>query len=275
MKNRLIGVGLVLLSLTVFSLFFKLTYLHAEPSADVQKQAGPSTVAAIDPEADELLRAMSATLEAAKTFSVKTHVNFDDVLKSGQKIQYGGDIEIKLKRPNKIVGYFDGDLVERSVWLDNGTLTILNMDKDFYGELKVPPTIDETVDFMLDNYDFTLPLADIVYSSPYKSVSADIQTGVVVGVGRVEGKDCVHLAFTQEFIDWQIWIDESNRHLPCKLVINYKTQEGEPQYSAEFSDWKLDQKMSDKEFKPNIPKEALKIEFIKMDSAGESENDKK
>jgi len=223
-------------------------------------------------EADEMLKAMSATLESAKSFSFKTHVNFDDVLQSGQKLQYGGNAHIKVKKPDKIVAHFDGDIVERAIWLNNGALTLLNKDSSFYGQLTVPPTIDETVDFILDNYDFTLPLADLVYSNPYDSFSANIQTGFVVGDGKVEGKDCVHLAFEQEHIDWQIWINESDRHLPCKLVINYKSIEGHPQYSAEFSDWKLNGNIKNSEFKPQIPEDALKIKFIKMERV---EEDKK
>ena len=245
---------------------------YAETDAAKEKIPEPAPDKTIDFEADELLKAMSATLESAKTFSFKTHINFDYILDSGQKIQHGGNVEIKLTRPDKITAHFDGDLVERMLWLDNDTLTVLNKGNNFYGQLSVPPTIDETVDFILDNYDFTLPLADIAYSSPYESFSGNIQTGVVVGDGKVEGKECVHLAFQQEHIDWQIWINESDRHLPCKLVINYKSIEGQPQYSAEFSDWKLNSRIKDSEFKPQIPEDALKIEFIKLERV---EGDKK
>jgi hypothetical protein len=252
------------LSLMIFAVILHSPSSHAETNAAKEKSAESASDKTIDFEADELLKAMSATLESAKSFSFKAHVNFDDVLESGQKIQYGGDIKIKVKRPNKIVASFDGDLVERNLWLDNDTLTILNKDNNFYGQLAVPSTIDETVDFILDNYDFTIPLADLVYSNPYESISENIQTGVVVGDGKVEGNDCVHLAFEQEYIDWQIWINESDRHLPCKLVINYKSIEGGPQYNAEFSDWKLNDKIEDSVFKALIPEEALKIEFIKM-----------
>ena len=53
------------------------------------------------------------------------------------------------------------------------------------------------------------------------------------------GKRCHHLAFAQEHVDWQVWIEDGAQPLVRKFVITYKDEPGAPQYTAIFFDWKL------------------------------------
>lgn len=64
----------------------------------------------VDPVADKLLKEMSGTLASAKDFSFRADIDFDQLLSSGQQIQYGGVADITVERPNKVYASFDGDL---------------------------------------------------------------------------------------------------------------------------------------------------------------------
>jgi hypothetical protein len=38
-------------------------------------------------------------------------------------------------------------------------------------------------------------------------------------------------------VDWQIWVQDGDKPVPCKLVITSKKMKGEPQFEARFSKW--------------------------------------
>ena len=51
----------------------------------------------------------------------------------------------------------------------------------------------------------------------------------------MNGRSCRTLAFVEKDIDWQIWIENGPQLTPCKLVITYKTQPAQPQFTAVFT----------------------------------------
>jgi len=148
------------------------------------------------------------------------------------------------------------------VWYSGKKLTLYNESTKFYGQLVTPDSIDATMDFLMNNYDFSLPLADILNADPYSSFMETTVGGFVVGDSIVRGVECSHLAFRGKYVDWQIWISNEDPALPYKLVINYKEIEGVPQYQAIFSNWNLSPGLSASVFKPVLPKDAVKIDFI-------------
>ena len=235
---------------------------YAQDEADTKTQDASNT--AMDPEASEILKEMSDTLSAAKEFTFDAEITNDRVLDSGQPIQVGGTMIAAVKRPNNVYAKYSGDFNTREVWYSGEKLTLFIPDKNFYGVLKTPDTIDATMDFLMDNYDFSLPLADIISADPYKSVMETTTGGFIVGNSMVGGKECTHLAFTAQYVDWQIWISNDDPALPCKIVINYKQIEGVPQYQATFSNWNLNPDLSKSTFEPKLPEDAVKIDFINL-----------
>lgn len=252
----------------VFALFIISGTTVPGPSASAAETPAPTQPAeekpVIDPEADKLLKAMSAVLARAKAFTVSADVNFDRLMPSGLLIKYSGTVDLTVQRPGKVFASFDGDLQSRNIWYTGGDITVLDTDNGFYGSLETPGTIDETMDFLIQDYGMTIPLADILSADPYNAFISNALAGVTVGESTINNKSCTHLAFVQKYIDWQIWVSDGADKLPCKLVINYKTVPGSPQYSAEFSHWSIDPSIDPSVFKPEIPAEAVKIDFLKM-----------
>ena len=109
-----------------------------------------------------------------------------------------------------------------------------------------------------------LPLADLLYSDPYAVLMAGVTYGRYLGLHQAAGVDCHHLAFSQETIEWQIWIDAGDKPLPRKLVISYVQEPGEPQYTAVIRRWSLDPKLPDGLFTFEAPEGAQKIDAKAM-----------
>jgi len=78
---------------------------------------------------------------------------------------------------------------------------------------------------------------------------------------------CHHLAFRQEGIDWQIWIEDSDQALPRKLVITLKEQPGHPQYLALIDKWNLTPDAPDSAFEFTPPAGAKRIDLTPLSSS--------
>ena len=71
------------------------------------------------------------------------------------------------------------------------------------------------MDEALDRTGMVIPLADFLYSDVYDRLMGSVQRGVYLGVHDVDGIPCHHLAFEQETIDWQLWIDAARSRCPA------------------------------------------------------------
>jgi hypothetical protein len=117
------------------------------------------------------------------------------------------------------------------------------------------------LDKLIKQLNFTPPLADFLYSDPYKNLRGTIQYGFVTGETQINGRSCRGLAFVEKHIDWQIWIDTGPQLVPCKLVITYKNNTSLPQFSAVFSDWDFSPRIASSVFTPDVPPGTQKISF--------------
>ena len=55
---------------------------------------------------------------------------------------------------------------------------------------------------------------------------------MVIRPERIDKRTCMHYAFRQEKVDWQVWVEEGAQPLPCKLVITSRDDPSMPQYTA-------------------------------------------
>ena len=217
---------------------------------------------AIDAEADRILRAMGEYLKSADEFSFHADITYDAVLSTGEKVQYGGASEVSVRRPNRLYVTFEGDERRRQVFYDGHTITLFNVLKNLYAVTKVPGKMDAALDLVFEKYGLTVPVADFVYADPYAVLTKDVEYASVIGVHGCGEKRCHQLLFTQDFIDWQIWIETGPRPVPRKLVITYKEEPGSPQYEARLSHWDLDPRLSEHAFTFHPPAGASEIEFL-------------
>lgn len=276
-KNVLL-IALFIISSTFISLSELTEIAHAEKEAKSETEATSETILAepaFEPDVLPILKEMSDTLSSHNSFSFEAEILNDVTLQSGQTVQVGGTLTALVKKPDNVFAKFAGDITTREVWYSGTELTIYNEKNKFYGQIKTPDNIDATMDYLIDNYDFSLPLADIINADPYESFMETTVSGMVMGVSTVNGKECTHLAMRAEYVDWQVWVSNDDPALPCKLVINYTQIEGVPQYQATFSNWNLKPEIAADAFKPALPEDAVKINFIDLKNQEGEQNETK
>jgi len=228
--------------------------------------SAPPEVPGIDDDADRILREMGDYLRTASEYTFRADIAYDEIVED-QMILFGSVAEIALRRgadqlPDQLNVEIDGDEIQRRLVFNGKTMTLHNMRKNLYAVTDVPPEIDAALDRFFEVFGSSVPVADLVYSDPYRTLIENVQTGFVVGQHPVNGIRCHHLAFAQEAIDWQIWVEVGPRPVPRKLVITYRDEPGSPQYIAELSDWNFEPRLSEHYFTFHPPDGADEIEFL-------------
>ena len=235
------------------------------PAAPATSTNSPAP--AVVEQADRLLKEMSAYIGSAQEFTFHADISFDHVLPSGQKLQFSAAEEIALQRPGRLYVEWNGDLGARQFWYDGKSVTLYDPATPFYASAAAPSEIDGMLEQLVPKLDFAPPLADFLYRDPYKSVRGNIQYGFDLGQNDVNGRSCRTLAFVEKNIDWQIWIENGPQLTPCKLVITYKNQPSQPQFTAVFKDWDFAPRIADPVFVPELPPGTQKIPFATVTAA--------
>ena len=217
--------------------------------------------------ADDLLKEMGAYIGSADQFTFHADITFDHVLPSGQKLQYAAAEDVALQRPNRLYVEWTGDLGDRQFWYDGSSVTLYDPAMPFYASDAAPPDIDGMLEGLVPKLNFAPPLADFLYKDPYASVRRNVQFGLYLGLNDVNGRSCHTLAFVEQNIDWQIWIDTGPQLTPCKLVITYKTTPAQPQFAAVFTDWDFAPRIAAPVFAPTLPPGVERIPFEKVTAA--------
>ncbi len=211
---------------------------------------------------DTVLRQMSDYLRAADDFSFRTEVTRERVLRTGQKIQFSRAARVFVRRPDKLYVELRGDLENERIWYDGELFTILDLEDEEYEQANVRGDLDAALDHMAQTYGESSPLADLIYSNPYAILIENVETGMYIGLHEVRGVKCHHLAFTQKNIDWQIWIEDGARPVPCKAVITYKGLESVPQFTAVLYDWEFAPHLPDSLFTFYPREDAIKTDLV-------------
>jgi hypothetical protein len=228
--------------------------------AEAQMKASAGT--GVSPEADHLLRGMSASLGEQKAFTVKFDGKTDAILNSGQKVQVQSTGMVYVKRPGeKLRVDKRGDDGNAQAFSDGKTFTFYSVPQNGYVSTPASATLDATLERAQTSgkAEVEMPGADLLYSDPYTGLMEDVVSGESLGTSVVQGVPTHHLAFRGREVDWQIWIEDGPRQLPRKYVITSKKIEGSPEYEVLLSDWNLEPKFADNVFEFRPPPGAAPI----------------
>jgi len=230
----------------------------------IGKWGGP-----IDPDALQVLKGMTDYLGGLQKFSMHTENIYEDVLATGQKIQFNFSSNIVAQRPDKLhVERTDGEARQLYVY-DGEILTMYEGGSDFFATVTVPDNIDDFLFFARDVLDLVPPTGDMVFSNAFELLTANVTSGFVVGTTVIGGVRCHHLAFTTPVVDWQVWIADGDKPLPYRYVLTTRDDPAQPQFVTVISNWNTEPKIDDKTFEFEAPATAIEIDFV-LNDAGAS-----
>ena len=210
---------------------------------------------------ENLLRQTAKLLQSTAQFTFAAEETRDVVSSTGIMLSISHSIDITVQRPNKFRHDVAGDVAQRKFWYDGSKVTFVDMTNGIYATREAPATLDAALDLVTTSYNVDLPLSSIVYSQPYDVWTREVQAGFYAGLHQVGGVACHHLVFVQDGVDWQLWIEDSDTPLPCKLAIAFRNHEGIPRYTAVFKQWDLKPQWSGNPFTAAVPADVQQVEF--------------
>ncbi|MBS0340587.1 MAG: DUF2092 domain-containing protein [Proteobacteria bacterium] len=203
---------------------------------DAAKAArAPQAAPERNPAVFERLQQMSAYLRSLKSFQVTSQTTIDEVLDSGQKVQFGGMVGYRYVAPDKLRAMLRNDRVWRDFYYDGKTITQAAPRMNYYASVPATGSVASLLARLNNDYDIDLPLADLFTWGTSEDSMNSVSSAVLVGPAIIDGADCDHFALRQAGVDWQVWVQRGARPLPRKLLITTTDIAQQPQYTAQLS----------------------------------------
>jgi hypothetical protein len=228
----------------------------AKPAQTADAKTNPAP--AIDPDAIEALNDMGKYLRTLKSFQVDADTTHDDVLDDGQIVTNIGKSSLLAVAPNLLRVEIKADDRNTFLFFDGKNFTIYGKLHNFYATVPAPPTIREFIKVADERYGVEVPLVDLFKWGTDDDTIKKITAATDLGPSTVEGTTCEHLAFRQEGLDWQIWIQLGDFPLPRKFIIHTLTDEARPQHSSTLT-WNLAPSYNEAAFTFDPPPGAQRI----------------
>lgn len=229
-KSELIAGCVAFLAATSFTGVAAQTAPTASGAApDATADAPPP---AREPEAIAALERMGASLRKLTNFSVTAEATTEEVLTTGQKLQYGGTIDLRARVPDRLRLDSVSDRKTRHIYYDGKSLTVFAPKLGYYGSVPAPSTIRAMLTEAQARYDIEFPLADFFDLGVDPTLTAKLTSAFLVRPERIGADMCDHYAMRQENADWQVWIRQGAEALPCKMIITTSSDPSMPQYVA-------------------------------------------
>ncbi|ACK66156.1 conserved hypothetical protein [Rippkaea orientalis PCC 8801] len=211
---------------------------------------------------EELLKKACSFLRDQKSFTVEVDITYDDVIDSGEKVQYSAYQKVWVKKPNQLRSDYVGDERNTNFYYDGKSFTLFTPDLNLYGTKMAPLNIDESIEDLEQNYGITIPLSNLFVSDPCVALDSDIQKSLFVGTNLVNRVETYHILLTREDRDVQLWISKDEQPVLLKAIITYKNLPSSPQYTAVFSQWNFNPSIEKDTFTFTVPDDAAEIEFL-------------
>jgi hypothetical protein len=219
----------------------------------------------VDSQALQILRRSMDYLGGQRQFSVRAHSMREDLLESGNRVDFEVSATVTIRRPNKYRIERQDPRYRQRFYYDGTSLTLYNPEHRVYATTPVPGTIEDMFRFADDSLGFDVPVTDLLWRDVFPLLTQGVTRAVVIGKEVIGGVSCDHLLFSRPDVDFQIWIADSGRPLPYKYVV---TDTGTPALLSMvswLSDWNFAPAVSDAWFTFVPPRGTAAIPFLRFD----------
>jgi len=228
-------------------------------SAIVPTEARAQTV---DPAAVKILQRTMDYLASLQQFSVHTQNTVEEVLVSGQKIQFDYANGLTVQRPNKLLAKRHGDIVDQSFSYDGKTLSLYNASHNYYASVAAPGSIEGMLDFARESLDLVAPASDLLYRNAFPLMMEHVYSAMIIGKAVIGGVKCDHLLFSRPGVDFQVWVADAGKPLPYKYVVTDTGIPGRLSVTTVMSKWNVAPAVDDARFSFVPPQGVKKISFM-------------
>lgn len=222
----------------------------------------------LEPRALVALDQMGAYLRSLQQFRLDASSHTDQVLENGQVVEFSHQARLLARQPDKLQVSLESDGKRRSLFYDGKRFTLYDSRSGYFASQAAPADISGLLDQLSERYGIELPLADLFRWHPGTAKDVGISSALLIGNETIDGNACTHYAYRQPDIDWQLWVRQGPRPLPCRLVISRRDTPEQPRHSVNYH-WQLDRGIKPQDFEFVPPPGARAVPLQQLDSQGE------
>lgn len=217
----------------------------------------------IDPQADAVLKSINDYMSGLDSILITADITEETVFGDAHKLQFGGTLELGIRRPALFFATYHSDFQNRRMYLSDETFTLFDEDVNVYVQTSAPGAIGDVFEHLHDNYGIESPGGELFSGNSYELLVENAKRVLYVGVSKVNGIDCHHIAGTLETMDWQLWVRKGGEPALCKYVVTDRDIPMAPQFSINFRKWTANAEISDQQFIFDAPADAERIDLVK------------
>jgi len=217
----------------------------------------------VQPEADRVLKAAHAYLSGLDSVAIKAVTSEETVYNDTHKLQFGGTLEMGIRRPSQLFAVVHEDYSNRRMYLNGGTFTVFDEDVNVYAQTPAPGPLNEVFARLYADHGIDSPGGELFSGQAYELLVEHATRIVYVGMGNVNGTNCHHVAGILPDMDWQLWIRAEGDPELCKYVVTDRDVPLAPQFSITFTEFEANAELSDSQFDFQPPVDAESIDFVK------------
>ena len=208
------------------------------------------------------LSAMTAFLASLPAYQVTCRGSYDVVQDTGQKLEFLEVRELALQRPDRLrVTHRSSDGGEDLLVFDGKHITLFDERAGVYAEAPQPGSLDDAIVYFVRDLKMRLPLARLFTHRSSEELARRLQSVIYIERTELLSVPTAHIAGRVGNVDVQLWIAEGDRPLPMRVVLTYVEEPGQPQYRADFHDWKTSAPPGPDAFRFSPPADARRIVF--------------
>lgn len=242
----------------------------------------PSARAADDkdhPECDkktaEVMKKLGPVIKDAKSLRTEGNVEITITPDEGDKQVIKTKVAVEFQRPNMFAMRVKMDKDEKfglDVVSDGKTLFIHDKKNKQYIEKAGPKGLDAVGQQLLTlGESFGMLFQNVLAADPTEALLDGVTKGVHAGMEKVDGKECHHLKFEQEGLDWELWVAaegpayvlkaKSTRELPNMKLVCVET----------YSNWKQNADPTKDAFSFTPPEGSKKVKSLSRQRGGDDD----
>jgi hypothetical protein len=217
----------------------------------------------IDTIAVAILDRMSAMIGDLSSCHVTVKSNYDIRSQHLGLVKHGDEEQLYMQGPDKLLIRSQGDRGDRNIFYNGKSLSYYSVENNQYANLPLTLPVIEMIDTVNKMYGINFPAADFFYPSFVDDLLSESRYLIYLGMTKVDGKDCFHIAGTAPDKTFQFWITDDALTLPLKMVIVYTNRDMNPQYEAVLSDWQINPVLPAALFEFMAPPKAKTVKLAK------------
>lgn len=227
-------------------------------------EAPSSEGGTVDPDAVAIARRAGDFLREAARFGFAAESSYEVVQRDGSKLEFGSARRYLVQRPDRLrIETTPRDSSPQLIVFDGRSFVQADLGEKAYAraDLKEPRDTDFVIDLLRERLDAPLPLAELLRNDPRPAIEDSLESAAIVGRELLRGMDCDHLALRNPDADVELWIERGKQPFVRRVVITYRTLEGQPSFRADLDAWSLAPVLGEDTFRYVPPPGAERIRF--------------